>query len=97
MLEKNKIIEIWHYNNEHNISDFMFPLVWDIMFNQMFISNDTLPLIEYIVSIIENVDIKDIKGKVKLLPKDLPQHSIIDASSKSDLLIKMAKKQLNAF
>lgn len=87
MLEKNKIIEIWHYNNEHNISDFMFPLVWDIMFNQMFISNDTLPLIEYIVSIIENVDIKDIKGKVKLLPKDLPQHSIIDASSKSDLLI----------
>ena len=87
MLEKNKIIEIWHYNNEHNISDFMFPLVWDIMFNQMFVSNDTLPLIEYIVSIIENVDIKDIKGKVKLLPKDLPQHSIIDASSKSDLLI----------
>ena len=40
MLEKNKIIEIWEYNNEHNISDFMFPLVWDIMFNQMFISNE---------------------------------------------------------
>ena len=93
MLEKNKIIEIWHYNNEHNISDFMFPLVWDIMFNQMFISNDTLPLIEYIVSIIENVDIKDIKGKVKLLPKDLPQHSIIDASSKSDLLLSYQHKK----
>ena len=93
MLEKNKIIEIWHYNNEHNISDFMFPLVWDIMFNQMFISNDTLPLIEYILSIIENVDIKDIKGKVKLLPKDLPQHSIIDASSKSDLLLSYQHKK----
>ena len=93
MLEKNKIIEIWHYNNEHNISDFMFPLVWDIMFNQMFISNDTLPLIEYIVSIIENVDIKDIKGKVKLLPKDLPQHSIIDASSKIDLLLSYQHKK----
>lgn len=57
MLEKNKIIKIWHYNKEHNISNFMFPLVWDIMFNQLFISSDTLPLIEYIVSIIENVDI----------------------------------------
>lgn len=45
MLEKNKIIKIWHYNKEHNISNFMFPLIWDIMFNQMFISSDILPLI----------------------------------------------------
>lgn len=54
------------------------------MFNQMFISSNTIPLIEYIITIIENVDTKNIKGKVKLLPKDLPQHSIIDANSKSN-------------
>ena len=40
-LEKNKIIEIWHYNKEHTINGFMFPIVWDVMFNQMFISSDT--------------------------------------------------------
>ena len=51
----------------------------------MFISSNTIPLIEYIITIIENVDTKDIKSKVKLLPKDLPQHSIIDANSKSNL------------
>ena len=87
MLEKQKIIEIWHYNKENNISDFMFPLLWDVMFNQVFISPDALPLIEFIVSIIENTNIESIKGNVKLLPKELPQHSIIDVSSKSDLLV----------
>ena len=50
----------------------------------MFISSNTIPLIEYIITIIENVDTKNIKGKVKLLPKDLPQHSIIDVNSKSN-------------
>ncbi len=40
-LEKNKIIEILHYNKEHTINGFMFPIVWDVMFNQMFISSDT--------------------------------------------------------
>ena len=57
------------------------------MFNQMFISSDTMPLIEYIVSTIEDTTKQNFKGKVKLLPKDLPQHSIIDTNSKSDLLL----------
>lgn len=48
----------------------------------MFISNNTIPLTEYIITIIENIDIK---GKVKLMPKDLPQHSIIDTNSKNNL------------
>lgn len=51
----------------------------------MFISNNTIPLTEYIITIIENIDIKDIKGKVKLMPKDLPQHSIIDTNSENNL------------
>ena len=87
MLEKQKIIKMWHYNKEHNITDFIFPLAWDVMFNQMFISSDTMPLIEYIVSTIEDTTKQNFKGKVKLLPKDLPQHSIIDTNSKSDLLL----------
>ena len=87
MLEKNKIIEIWHYNKKNNISDFMFPLIWDIMFNQMFLSDDTMPLIEYIVSTIEDNTKQNFKGKVKLMPKDLPQYSVIDTNSKSDLLL----------
>lgn len=48
----------------------------------MFISSNTIPLIEYIITIIKNIDIK---GKVKLMPKDLPQHSIIDTNSKNNL------------
>ena len=87
MLEKQKIIKMWHYNKEHNITGFSFPLAWDVMFNQMFISSDTMPLIEYIVSTIEDTTKQNFKAKVKLLPKDLPQHSIIDTNSKSDLLL----------
>lgn len=87
MLEKQKIIKMWHYNKEHNITGFMFPFAWDVMFNQMFISCDTMPLIEYIVSTIEDTTKQNFKDKVKLLPKDLPQHSIIDTNSKSDLLL----------
>ena len=87
MLEKQKIIKMWHYNKEHNITGFSFPLAWDVMFNQMFISSDTMPLIEYIVSTIEDTTKQNFKDKVKLLPKDLPQHSIIDTNSKSDLLL----------
>ena len=87
MLEKQKIIKMWHYNKEHNITGFSFPVAWDVMFNQMFISSDTMPLIEYIVSTIEDAAKQNFKDKVKLLPKDLPQHSIIDTNSKSDLLL----------
>ena len=87
MLEKQKIIKMWHYNKEHNITGFIFPFAWDVMFNQMFISSDTMPLIEYIVSTIEDTTKQNFKDKVKLLPKDLPQHSIIDTNSKSDLLL----------
>ena len=87
MLEKQKIIKMWHYNKKHNITSFSFPFAWDVMFNQMFISSDTMPLIEYIVSTIEYATKQDFKDKVKLLPKDLPQHSIIDTNSKSDLLL----------
>lgn len=87
MLEKQKIIKMWHYNKKHNITGFSFPLAWDVMFNQMFISSDTMPLIEYIVSTIEDTTKQNFNGKVKLLPKDLPQHSIIDTNSKSDLLL----------
>ena len=87
MLEKQKIIKMWHYNKKHNITGFSFPFAWDVMFNQMFISSDTMPLIEYIVSTIEDTTKQNFKDKVKLLPKDLPQHSIIDTNSKSDLLL----------
>ena len=61
----------------------------------MFISNDTLPLIEYIVSIIENVDIKDVKGKVRLLPNELKQTSAKDTRSKSDIIADYFKDEKN--
>ena len=43
-------------------------MTWDVMFEQMFISEEAMPLLECIISIFGNVDIKDVKGKVRLLP-----------------------------
>ena len=32
-------------------TDFVIPMSWDVMFEQMFISKEVMPLLEYIISI----------------------------------------------
>ena len=60
--------EIERTLKENKGADFVLPMTWDVMFEQMFISEEAMPLLECIISIFGNVDIKDVKGKVRLLP-----------------------------
>ena len=76
-------------------TDFVIPMSWDVMFEQMFISKEVMPLLEYIISIFSNVDINDVKGKVKLLPNELRQNFAKDTRSKSDIIAEYFKNEKN--
>ena len=76
-------------------TDFVIPMSWDVMFEQMFISKEVMPLLEYIISIFSNVDINDVKGKVKLLPNELRQNFAKDTRSKSDIIAEYFKDEKN--
>ena len=76
-------------------TDFVIPMSWDVMFEQMFISKEVMPLLEYIISIFSNVDINDVKGKVKLLPNELRQNFAKDTGSKSDIIAEYFKDEKN--
>ena len=74
-------------------TDFVIPMSWDVMFEQMFISKEVMPLLEYIISIFSNVDINDVKGKVKLLSNELRQNFAKDTRSKSDIIAEYFKDE----
>ena len=76
-------------------TDFVIPMSWDVMFEQMFISKEVMPLLEYIISIFSNVDINDVKGKVKLLSNELRQNFAKDTRSKSDIIAEYFKDEKN--
>ena len=87
--------EIERTLKENKGADFVLPMTWDVMFEQMFISSEAMPLLECIISIFGNVDIKDVKGKVRLLPNELKQTSAKDTRSKSDIIADYFKDEKN--
>ena len=80
---------------ENKGTDFVLPMTWDVMFQQMFISKEAMPLLEHIIAIFGNVDINDVKGKVRLLPNELKQTSAKDTRSKSDIIADYFKDEKN--
>ena len=92
MKSKQEIEETLEKNRR---TDFVIPMSWDVMFEQMFISKEVMPLLEYIISIFSNVDINDVKGKVKLLPNELRQNFAKDTRSKSDIIAEYFKDEKN--
>ena len=87
--------EIQRTLKENKGADFVLPMTWDVMFEQMFISEEAMPLLECIISIFGNVDIKDVKGKVRLLPNEIRQNSATDTRSKSDIIADYFKDEKN--
>ena len=87
--------EIERTLKENKGADFVLPMTWDVMFEQMFISEEAMALLECIISIFGNVDIKDVKGKVRLLPNELKQTSAKDTRSKSDIIADYFKDEKN--
>ena len=65
--------EIERTLKENKGADFVLPMTWDVMFEQMFISKEAMPLLECIISIFGNVDIKDVTSK-QILNFDEDEH-----------------------
>ena len=61
----------------------------------MFISKESMPLLEHIIAVFGNIDINDVKGKVRLLPNELKQTSAKDTRSKSDIIADYFKDEKN--
>ena len=87
--------EIERTLKENKGTDFVLPMTWDVMFEQIFISEEAMPLIECIISIFGDVNIEDVKGKVRLLPNELKQASAKDTRSKSDIIADYFKDEKN--
>ncbi len=89
-------IEIEKTLEKNRDKDFVLPMRWDVMFEQMLISKEAMPLLEIIISIFDNVPLKDVKGKVKILPNELRQNFATDTRSKSDIIAECFKDENNA-
>ena len=87
--------EIERTLKENKGADFVLPMTWDVMFEQMFISKEAMPLLECIISIFGDIDINDVKGKVRLLPNELRQNFATDTRSKSDIIADYFKDEKN--
>ena len=87
--------EIERTLKENKSKDFVLPMTWDVMFEQMFISKEAMPLLEHIIAVFGNIDINDVKGKVRLLPNELKQTSAKDTRSKSDIIADYFKDEKN--
>ena len=87
--------EIERTLKENKGTDFVLPMTWDVMFEQIFISEEAMPLLECIISIFGDVNIEDVKGKVRLLPNELKQASAKDTRSKSDIIADYFKDEKN--
>ena len=87
--------EIQKTLKENKGTDFVLPMTWDVMFEQIFISEEAMPLLECIISIFGDVNIEDVKGKVRLLPNELKQASAKDTRSKSDIIADYFKDEKN--
>lgn len=88
-------IEIEKTLEKNRDKDFVLPMRWDVMFEQMFISKEAMPLLECIISIFGDIDINDVKGKVRLLPNELRQNFATDTRSKSDIIADYFKDENN--
>ena len=92
-MKSKKEIEITLKENKG--ADFVLPMTWDVMFEQMFISKEAMPLLEHIIAVFGNIDINDVKGKVRLLPNELKQTLAKDTRSKSDIIADYFKNEKN--
>ena len=92
-MKSKKKIEITLKENKG--ADFVLPMTWDVMLEQMFISKEAMPLLEHIIAVFGNIDINDVKGKVKLLPNELRQNFAKDTRSKSDIIAEYFKDEKN--
>ena len=54
-------IEIEKTLEKNRDKDFVLPMRWDVMFEQMLISKEAMPLLEIIISIFDNVPLKDVR------------------------------------
>ena len=54
-----------------------------------------MPLLEHIIVVFGNIDINDVKGKVRLLPNELKQTLAKDTRSKSDIIADYFKDEKN--
>ena len=76
--------EIERTLKENKGTDFVLPMTWDVMFEQMFISKEAMPLLECIISIIRELDekVNDYKH----------QNDLYDFVDISKLAIKIVKE-----
>ena len=87
--------EIERTLKENKSKYFVLPMTWDVMFEQMFISKESMPLLEHIIAVFGNIDINDVKGKVRLLPNELKQTLAKDTRSKTDIIADYFKDEKN--
>lgn len=86
MLSKEKAYEEMMTAKKRGDEDFIFKMLYDVMYHQMMASKPGLPLLEAIIAVFSDKPLDEVKGKVKLLTNDLPQNKVLDMNSKADIV-----------
>ena len=73
----------------------IIPLNFDFVFEAIFTKKDNIDILESFLSCYFDVDIKDIRGKVKILPRELELESKKDKNKQIDLLLELDNETIN--
>ena len=73
----------------------IIPLWRDDVFNEIFNNEDNMDLIEHLIALLFNLDIRDIQGKAKLLARNLNKKKIEDAKKQVDILVDINGEKYN--
>lgn len=63
--------------------DFILPMDWDVMFCNVFKAEEALPLLEYIISVLNDMDIEEVKGKLDVETSEFRVNFTGDVTNRS--------------
>lgn len=86
MLSKEKAYEEMISAKKRGDENFIFKMLYDVMYHQIMVCDEGIPLLEAIIAVFSNKALEQVKGKVKLLTNDLPQNKVLDMNSKADIV-----------
>lgn len=73
----------------------IIPLTYDLMFTEIFNNEDNMCILEEFISFYFNIELKEVKGNLKLLSRNLKKENINSSKKEVDLLLDMKGKKYN--
>lgn len=73
----------------------VIPLIWDFMFTSIFNKEENIVITENFIACYFCIPIEEVKGKVKILSRNLKRENKYTANKQVDMVLELGKKKIN--